>query len=592
VILRAIVRAARVGLIVSIAGCFAPAMAQTTAAEEANAIFAEYWQRVAEEFPEYSTFRGDDRYNDRLTDLSPEAIARRRDYAQDLLARVRRVDADRLTGQTRISLDVLRATLERRVRVQSVEGSELMPVSPMTGPQLEFSLLVKSTRFQNADDYRKYLRRLATLPQQLKQIEALLRRGLATGWVLPAEAIRNVPAQIDAWLSPDVNVNPAGRPFVDVTAAILPVTRNQLVADGKRAIVEDVVPAFRSLKTFFETTYLPGARKQLGASGLPDGAAYYDALIAEQTTTAMSAADIHALGLREVARIDAAIVDAIAKTGFRGTRDEFYRFIHESPQFYYTRAEELLTGYRDIAKRADAELPRLFAQLPRLPYGIRAMEAFEGDNADHYTQGSEQGARAGFFEANTNNLRARPKYEMENVFLHEAVPGHHLQTARAQELAALPEFRKHMFIVAYVEGWALYAESLGDEMGFYRDPYSKFGQLAGEMVRACRLVIDTGIHAMGWERQRAIDYLVDHSGITREFATAEVDRYIVLPGQALGYKLGELRIKALRAKAATALGDRFDLRRFHNALIDDGALPLDVLEHRIDAWIAAEKARG
>ncbi|HKP66678.1 MAG TPA: DUF885 domain-containing protein [Casimicrobiaceae bacterium] len=580
------------GLIVSIAGCVAPALAQTSAADEANAIFAEYWERIAEELPEYSTFRGDDRYNDRLTDWSPEAIARRRDYARELLARVTRIDADQLSGQTRVSLDVLRATLDRRVRVQKFDGSELMPVSPMTGPQLEFSLLVKSTRFQNTDDYRKYLRRLAAFPQQLRQIEALLRRGLATGWVLPAQAIQNVPAQMDAWLTPDINVNPAGRPFVDVPAAIPAATREQLAADGRRAIADDVAPAFRALKTFFVTTYMPGARKQLGASTLPDGAAYYDALIADQTTTTMTAADIHALGLREVARIDAAIVDAIAKTGFRGTRDEFYRSLHESPQFYYTRADELLTGYRDIAKRADAELPSLFAQLPRLPYGIRAMEAFEGENADHYTVGSEQGARAGFFEANTNNLRSRPKYEMENVFLHEAVPGHHLQTARAQELAGLPEFRKHTFIVAYVEGWALYAESLGDEMGFYRDPYSKFGQLAWEMVRACRLVIDTGIHALGWERQRAIDYLVDHSGITREFATAEVDRYIVQPGQALGYKLGELRIKALRAKAAAALGERFNIRRFHNAVIDDGALPLDVLEQRIDAWIAAEKARS
>jgi len=251
----------------------------------------------------------------------------------------------------------------------------------------------------------------------------------------------------------------------------------------------------------------------------------------------------------------------------------------------------LLVGYRDIAKRADAELPKLFAELPRLPYGIRAMEAFEGDNADHYTPGSESGARAGFFEANTNDLRTRPKYEMENVFLHEAVPGHHLQVARAQELQGLPEFRKYTFIVAYVEGWALYAESLGDEMGFYRDPYSKFGQLSWEMVRACRLVVDTGIHAMGWTRQRAIDYLRSHSGITDKYATAEIDRYIVGPGQALGYKLGELRIKALRAKAAAALGERFDIRRFHNAIIDDGALPLDVLEQRIDEWIARELAR-
>ncbi len=579
-------------VIVSIACGGLPAFGQTPETDQANAIFAEFWERFAQEFPEYATFRGDNRYNDRLTDWSQDAIARRHAYAQGVLARLRQIDADRLSGQDRVSLEVLRTRLEERLRVQAFEGSEWMPVSQMGGPQLDFAFLVKSTPFRTASDYDKYLLRLAALPTQLRQLEALMRRGLASGWVLPAEAIVRVPSQLDAWLAPDVTANPAARPFVDIPAGIPEAARTRLTAEGKRAIAEDVVPAFRALKTFFETTYLPGARKALGASALPGGIAYYDALIAEETTTAMSAAAIHALGLREVSRIEAAMTEVMKKTGFQGTREEFFRFVQDSPQFYYTRAEDLLIGYRDIAKRADAELPKLFAELPRLPYGIRAMEAFEGDNADHYTSGSAEGARAGFFEANTNDLRTRPKYEMENIFLHEAVPGHHLQTARAQELKGLPEFRKYTFIVAYDEGWALYAESLGDEMGFYRDPYSKFGQLSWEMVRACRLVIDTGIHAMAWDRQRAIDYLSSHSGITGKFATAEIDRYIVNPAQALGYKLGELRIRALRAKAAAALGDRFDLRRFHNALLDDGALPLDVLEQRMDAWILAEKGRG
>jgi len=578
-------------LIVSVTHGAHPAFGQTPETSQANAIFAEFWERFAREFPEYATFRGDNRYNDRLTDWSQDAIARRHAYTRDVLARLRQIDANRLSGQDRVSLEVLRTRLDQRLQVEAFAGSEWMPVSQMGGPQLDFALLVKSTPFRTSSDYEHYLLRLAALPTQLRQLEALMRRGLATGWVLPAEAIVRVPSQIDAWLASDVTANPAGRPFVNIPAGIPEPVRTRLTAEGKRAIAADVVPAFRALKTFFEVTYLPGARKELGASTLPGGVLYYDALIAEQTTTAMSARDIHDLGLREVSRIEAAMTDVVRKTGFNGTREEFFRFVHDSPQFYYTRAEDLLAGYRDIAKRADAELPKLFAELPRLPYGIRAMEAFEGDNADHYTPGSAEGARAGFFEANTNDLRTRPKYEMENVFLHEAVPGHHLQTARAQELTGLPEFRKYTFIVAYVEGWALYAESLGDEMGFYRDPYSKFGQLSWEMVRACRLVIDTGIHAMGWDRQRAIDYLRSHSGITGKFATAEIDRYIVDPGQALGYKLGELRIKALRAKAAAALGDRFDLRRFHNALIDDGALPLDVLEQRIDEWIARERAR-
>jgi len=275
-------------------------------------------------------------------------------------------------------------------------------------------------------------------------------------------------------------------------------------------------------------------------------------------------------------------------TGFSGDLPGFFAFLRSDPRFYYSSAEDLLNGYRAIAKRADAELPRLFAELPRLPYGIRPMEPYEGDNAEHYSSGALDGSRAGYFEANTNNLSRRPKYDMETVLLHEAVPGHHLQNARAQELKGLPSFRRATHYVAYGEGWALYAESLGGEMGMYRDPYSKFGQLSAEIWRACRLVIDTGLHAFGWTREQSIRYLADTSGIQESAAIAETDRYILNPGQALGYKIGELRIKALRARAQQALGARFDLRRFHNALLDDGALPLNILEARIDEWIARQ----
>jgi uncharacterized protein (DUF885 family) len=281
----------------------------------------------------------------------------------------------------------------------------------------------------------------------------------------------------------------------------------------------------------------------------------------------------------------------IESTGFKGTFAEFVQSIKRDPKFFHTSADGMLMHYRDIAKRADAALPALFAELPRVPYGIRPMEAYEGDNAEHYTRGALDGSRAGYFEANTNNLQRRAKYEMEAVLLHETVPGHHLQIARAQELKGLPQFRRSAWYTAYGEGWALYAESLGNEMGMYGDPYSKFGQLSIEMWRACRLVIDTGLHAFGWTRDQAIRYLVDNAGIAESAAIAETDRYILNPGQALGYKIGELRIKALRAKAQTALGDRFDIRRFHNALLDDGAMPLTLLETRIDEWIETEKTK-
>ena len=305
----------------------------------------------------------------------------------------------------------------------------------------------------------------------------------------------------------------------------------------------------------------------------------------------MSVQEVHDLGLSEVARIGKEMDATVAASGFKGTRAEFQKSIRVDPRFLYTNAEDLLAGYRDIAKRADAQLPRLFAELPRLPYGIRAMPPEEGENAEHYSLGAADGSRAGYFEANVNTLSRRPKWEMETLLLHEAVPGHHLQIARAQEMKDLPDFRRNAFFVAYLEGWALYAESLGYEMGFYADPYSKFGNLSAEMHRAARLVVDTGLHTFGWTRERAIAYLEDNAALTPEFAAAEVDRYIVLPGQATAYKIGELRIKALRARARAELGDKFDLRRFHNALIDNGALPLDVLDEQITEWIAGERAR-
>ncbi len=309
------------------------------------------------------------------------------------------------------------------------------------------------------------------------------------------------------------------------------------------------------------------------------------------TTTDLTAEQVHAIGLAEVVRIRAEMDKVIASTGFKGSFAEFVQSAKTDPRFFHTSAEDMLMHYRDIAKRADAELPKLFAELPRLPYGIRPMEAYEGDNAEHYTRGALDGSRAGYFEANTNNLARRAKYEMEAVLLHETVPGHHLQTSRQQELDGLPQFRRTAWYTAYGEGWALYAESLGNEMGMYRDPYSRFGQLSAEMWRACRLVVDTGLHAFDWTRERSIRYLVDNAGIQESAAIAETDRYILNPGQALGYKIGELKIKALRAKAAQALGDKFDLRRFHNAVLDDGALPLTLLETRIDEWIALEKAK-
>ncbi len=573
--------------------------ATPSASEQANALFAEYWDWQMRERPTYATYVGDHRFDDRMSDASERAIARRKAFVADLAQRLAQIDRSALSGQEAVSYVVLATTLDLQIRRNAVfaepaaAGADAwLSVTQFNGPQVGFAglpSLVRVTRFESTADYENYLKRLAAVPLLLDQTTDNLRRAMLRGWLPPEIVVTRVPAQIDALIAVDVSVSPLYAPFTRIPADIAGADRDRLATAGRAVLADKVVPAFRALKAFYEAEYLPACRKGPGAQAQPGWPAYYAASVAELTTTSLTPREIHEMGLAEVARIGREMNAVIAGTGFKGTRAEFVARTKSSPEFYYTKPEDMLIGYRDIAKRVDPELPRLFAVLPRLPYGIRAMDAAEGDNAEHYTAGSLDGTRAGYFEANVNNMSRRPKYDMETLFLHEGVPGHHLQVARAQELTELPEFRRNGFFAAYVEGWALYAESLGEDVGLYQDPYTKFGYLSSELFRASRLVVDTGIHAFGWSRERAIRYLVDNAGIGEAFATAEVDRYYVWPGQALSYKVGELKIKALRARAKAALGEHFDIRRFHNALIDDGSLPLSVLEQRIDEWIARNR---
>jgi len=565
------------------------------------ALLAAHWDWESREFPERATLRGDYRFNDRLTDHSEAAARRRSEQRRKQLAQWKAIDANALTGQDRISYDVLGTQLERSVRVSELFAKlpgelpfggddDWLKLTPMNGPHRLIPLLARSSPFNRVKDYEDYLKRLAAMPASLAAQQKWLERGLSSGWIAPAVSMGPIPAQLEIHIGADAEKLPAYGPFTRYPEDIAAADRERLSLAARKIIVEQVVPAFRELQAFFKDKYLPAAEAKdtaLGASSLPGGSAYYEAMIGRYTTTNMSAKEVHELGKREVARIIIEMDKVIARTGFTGTRAEFNTLLRTDPKFYYSDREDMLAGYRAIAKRADAELPRFFAELPRLPYGIRAMDASLGDAAEHYTAGAADGSRAGFFEANVNNLRTRPKHWMEVLVMHEAVPGHHLQIARAQELKDLPPIRKFSGFTAYSEGWGLYSESLGEEMGFYKDPYSKYGQLGAEMHRAARLVVDTGIHEFGWSRDQVIKYLMDNAGLVEGFAVAETDRYILWPGQALGYKIGELKIKALRARAKNALGENFDLRRFHNAVLDNGPLPLTILEQQIDRWIAA-----
>jgi uncharacterized protein (DUF885 family) len=518
---------------------------QTDADVDFDALQREYWERQLREFPELSTWTGDNRYNDRFTDLSLEAIGRRKTDEKRMLEQVRGIDRSLLSGQDRLSHALLLFELE--LAVQAQRFPPVMLLNQIWGPQLMFPQLVSVTPFRTAQDYRDYLHRLAAFPHYLEQVIGLLRLGIELGWVQPGGPLRGVPDQI----------------------------QGQLVSDIEQSAL-----------------YGPLIHMPIAALSLPDGEAYYAHCVLEHATSGLTPADIHQIGLKEVARIRAEMGSVLQETGFKGSLQEFGSFLRSDPRFYYTKAEDLVTAYRDIAKRADAELPKLFAELPRTPYGVRAFPDYEAPSQTtaQYYPGAADGSRAGYFLVNTYRLDMRPTFEMEALTLHEAVPGHHLQIARAQELRHLPDFRRNASYTAYVEGWALYAESLGSSMGFYADPYSRFGQLTYEMWRACRLVVDTGIHQFGWTRQQAIDYMQENTAKTEQDIAVEVDRYIVWPGQALAYKIGELKIRQLRAKAERELHSRFDLRAFHNALLDNGPLPLALLEREIEDWIEAQKA--
>jgi uncharacterized protein (DUF885 family) len=576
------------------------AIAEPVPNKDLAALFDREFKRSIAEHPEEATIFGIPGYDDKVTDNSPAAIAKRKAHVKELIAELKGFDPAKLNTQDRISRDIAIESSELEDRENAFYrdlpfGADFSDgwnsVSTMRGPELGVGYVVNATRFATVADYENYLKRLSKLPAYLDQEMENLRVGIRSGWMPPHEAMVTVPRMFDDFAGADVTRSPMWTPFTKFPADVAQADRDRLTAEGRRVLSTAVHPAFAKFQKFVEKEYLPATRKELAASALPAGMPYYALRVRENTTLPLDPADIHKTGLAEVARIRGEMDKVIASTGFKGTFEEFIKFTQTDPRFFSKSSQERLTMYRDIAKRADAELPKLFATLPRLPYGVRPMEAYEGDNADHYSSGALDGSRAGFFDANVNNAEKKGWLDMESTLLHEAVPGHHLQGSRALEIEGLPQFRRTGWYVAYGEGWALYAESLGYEMGFYKDPYIRFGTLSNEMLRACRLVIDTGIHAMGWSRAQSIKYLGENTGMSAGVVEAEVDRYIVIPGQALGYKIGELKIKALRAKAKAELGDRFDVRRFHNAVLDDGALPLTILESRIDEWIASEKNR-
>jgi uncharacterized protein (DUF885 family) len=553
----------------------------------AAALFERDWQWRLEHNPEYATTIGERRYNDRLSDLSLAAAKGKREHLRAMLEEARAIDRAGLSAQERLSLDLFTFDTERQLATLAFTPVDPQPLTTWDGLQVRLPRLVAQTPFATEEDYRNYIARLNALPGHVDGLIEQLREGVRSGWTAPKAGVRGVPDALRT-LREHLNDGPLGAPLHRIPATIDAKVREELLAAGTAALNDSAAPALRRLEDFMRTDYLPAARDTLAASGLPGGPGYYAFLARNATGSELTPAELHALGLKEVARIRAAMVETIRRTGFRGSLPQFLAFARSDKRLFAHDPEALLARYRRVIERAGARLPALFATIPEETVGVKRLGLAGGaaQVAAYYEAGTRE--RSAALVVNTERLDSQPLWEVETLALHETVPGHHLQVARARSLRELPAFRRKGWDDAYGEGWATYAESLGPELGFFRDPFSRFGYLNDDMFRAARLVVDTGIHALGWSRQQALDYLNANTANAQQDNEVEVDRYIAQPAQALSYKAGQLRFTALREKAQAALGPRFDLRRFHDALLGNGVLPLPLLEREMGRWLSVQ----
>ncbi|KZX55096.1 hypothetical protein A3709_08895 [Halioglobus sp. HI00S01] len=560
------------------------------ASDTLDTLIEEHWAWYLNQFPESRTYRGDHSQNDRWTDQSAPAIAARLKERKRFLADLQEIDRGTLDAEAQLNYDLFERMLKLRIERQQ-HGLHLMSMNMRNGPHTAYTISAY-TRFSTAEDYRMWLSRLTAMPDYLKRQQALLDEGIASGRVQPRVVIQRIPTQIGKMLDSDVTANPFYGPLLNMPETIDSAEAELLQAEARDIIKTRVNPAYKKFAAYLEDTYLPVSNSAPGIGSLEGGKAVYEYLARQFTTTDLTPAEIHEIGKQEVTRILAEMEEVRKEVEFDGDLQAFNEFLRTDPQFYYETPEELYHAYLAISKRLDPELVQLFGKLPRMPYGVTPIPDQIAPNTTtaYYMPPANNGTRAGYYYVNLYRPDVRPKYEMEVLSVHEAVPGHHLQIALAQELEGLPPFRTESRVTAFTEGWGLYSERLGYQMGLYQDPYSRYGQLVYDMWRAVRLVVDTGIHYFGWSREQAIEYFKANAAKTEADIINEIDRYIGWPGQALAYKIGQLKILELRAEAETALDDNFDIRRFHDELLGAGAIPLDALERRMDAWLEAERA--
>jgi len=572
----------------------ATAAATTTAAAQALAkVFDDYFEASLVLNPVQATSIGDNRYNDRFeVDIGPAWLARAEKLTRDSLAALATVDRTQLSERDQLSYDIFKSA-----RTREMEGyqypAQLLPFDQFESTPNDFVQLGSGDSlqpFKTVKDYDDFLKRIDGFVAWSDQAIVNMREGVAKGYTNPRVLMERTLPQLEAQVVADPQQSLFWGPIKNLPASFGAADRERLTAAYRAAIETKLVPTYRRLHDFVRDEYLPKCRTTVGLDALPNGRAWYAYNVRNITTTDYTPAQIHEIGLKEVARIQGEMDVVMRQVGFKADRKAFSRFMEADPQFFWKTREDLIAGYVAIKNRVDPALPRLFEVLPKADYEVRAIEPFREKSGPRgqYQAASEDGSRPGVFYANAYDLNARPRWAMEALSLHEGNPGHHLQVTLQREQQDLPKFRRFGGYTAYEEGWGLYAESLGRELGMYQDPYQYFGMLEGELWRSIRLVVDTGLHSKGWTREQVLAYMEANSSRAEAVRVAETERYIAIPGQALAYKIGQLKIRELRSRAETALGDRFDVRKFHTAVLTDGALPLDVLEAKIDRWIAAQ----
>ena len=562
-----------------------------TRSRELNALFNDIWQDKLRHDPEYATYLGDKRYDAELTDYSPsavnEALARGRSY----IARLSAIDTTGLPQQEQLSAELmLRSLIEDQEGAQFKEWE--MPVNQYDGIQLDLAQLAQHTTFDTANDYDNYIARLGKVPHAFSQTMTNMQSGVDDHRTPPQYLMEKALAQTQGIAAQKPADSPFALPLKKFPASVSAADQKRITEDMLNAIATQVLPSYQRFAKFLSVAYIPNCRKEPGISALPDGDAYYAFRIRQSTTLDKSAAEIHQIGLDEVKRDEAEMLTIVHKLGFADLKS-FAVALKANPKEHPASADALIATYKGYIAQMQPRLPELFGTLPKAKLEVVPMPAYMAPNQPEafYDQGTPDGKRPGNVDVNTYQWADRSLAGVEAVSYHEGIPGHHLQISIGQELAGMPAFRQQSYYTAYTEGWALYSERLGKEIGFYQDPYSDYGRLEADMWRAIRLVVDTGVHSQHWTRQQMVDYFHEHSAIDETNVQSEVDRYIAWPAQALGYKMGQLKILELRERAKTALGPKFDLKSFHDVVLDSGALPLDVLEKQVDAWIAAQKTK-